>query len=106
MPSAPEAWSSPHFGCPERITFSADGFAAGASIPIENSGCCEKGKRWFQPRLVHETVMTGGMTMTLRSPLLHHAYPTLSGYIDHMNKYSSLGAEMEIEKRSQGIQPH
>jgi hypothetical protein len=26
--------------------------------------------------------------------LIHHSYPTLSDYIEHMNRYSSLGAEM------------
>ena len=35
--------------------------------------------------------------------LLHHAYPTLSGYVEHMNKYSSLGAEMEVEKGRKGF---
>ena len=30
--------------------------------------------------------------------LLHHSYPTLSDYIDHMNRYSSLGAEMVVAK--------
>jgi hypothetical protein len=30
--------------------------------------------------------------------LLHHSYPTLADYIDHMNRYSSLGAEMAIAK--------
>ena len=29
-----------------------------------------------------------------RGYLLHHSYPTLSDYIEHMNRYSSLGAEM------------
>ncbi|HEX7959239.1 MAG TPA: glycosyltransferase family 2 protein, partial [Terriglobales bacterium] len=28
-----------------------------------------------------------------------HAYPTLSGYIEHMNRYSSLGAELAVEKQ-------
>ena len=37
------------------------------------------------------------------TPILHHAYPTLSGYIEHMNKYSSLGAEMEVEKGRKGF---
>jgi glycosyltransferase involved in cell wall biosynthesis len=30
--------------------------------------------------------------------LLHHSYPTLSDYLDHMNRYSSLGAEMVVAK--------
>jgi hypothetical protein len=30
--------------------------------------------------------------------IIHHSYPTLSDYIDHMNRYSSLGAEMVVAK--------
>jgi len=29
--------------------------------------------------------------------MLHHAYPTLRGYIDHMNSYSSMGAKFALE---------
>jgi glycosyltransferase involved in cell wall biosynthesis len=36
----------------------------------------------------------------LRGALIHHSYPTLSDYIDHMNRYSSLGAEMVVAKGS------
>jgi len=31
---------------------------------------------------------------TLKNPLLHHCYPTLEDYIEHMNRYSSAGARM------------
>jgi hypothetical protein len=49
----------------------------------------------FQDRLVHEDVEVKGATGTLvRGALLHHSYPTLSDYIEHMNRYSSLGADM------------
>jgi glycosyltransferase involved in cell wall biosynthesis len=49
----------------------------------------------FENRSVHETIRVDGYTARLRSgALLHHSYPTLSDYIEHMNRYSSLGAEM------------
>ena len=35
--------------------------------------------------------------------ILHHSYPTLADYIDHMNRYSSLGAEMAIAKGRRGF---
>ena len=35
---------------------------------------------------------------SLSGHLLHHSYPTLADYIDHMNRYSSLGAEMAVAK--------
>ncbi len=53
----------------------------------------------FEQRAVHETVKVDGYTARLGSgAILHHSYPTLSDYIDHMNRYSSLGAEMLAAK--------
>ena len=48
----------------------------------------------FQERLVHEDVKLQGPVGRLNGALVHHSYPTLSDYIEHMNRYSSLGAEM------------
>ena len=39
-----------------------------------------------------------GPTGRLSHALLHHAYPTLRGYIEHMNSYSSMGAEVAVAK--------
>jgi glycosyltransferase involved in cell wall biosynthesis len=48
-----------------------------------------------EDRSVHETVTVTGQTATLKhGAIVHHSYPTLSDYIDHMNRYSSLGGEM------------
>ena len=58
-----------------------------------------KGIGKFQDRLVHEDVQVDGNTSSIqRGSLLHHSYPTLSDYIEHMNRYSSLGAEMVVAK--------
>jgi len=49
----------------------------------------------FENRAVHETLKVDGYTASLKTAaLLHHSYPTLSDYLDHMNRYSSLGAEI------------
>jgi glycosyltransferase involved in cell wall biosynthesis len=50
----------------------------------------------FEDRAVHEDVRLEGPEGSLDNALLHHSYPTLSDYIDHMNRYSSLGAEMVV----------
>ena len=56
-----------------------------------------RGRGRFEARAVHETVKVAGQTATLkRGALLHHSYPTISDYIEHMNRYSSLGAEMVV----------
>jgi len=48
----------------------------------------------FVERPVHEVVQVDGPTGMLNHALVHNAYPTLEGYIQHMNRYSSLGAEI------------
>lgn len=57
----------------------------------------------FEGRAVHEDIKISGEIAELQSPLLHHAYPTLSGYIEHMNRYSSLGAEMAVSNGKRGF---
>ena len=47
----------------------------------------------------HPTMKVDGSTGRFSHALLHQAYPTLRGYIDHMNSYSSMGAEIAAEKR-------
>jgi hypothetical protein len=51
-----------------------------------------------ESRAVHETFQVSGRLGSLYYPILHHSYPTLSDYIEHMNRYSSLGAEMVVAK--------
>ena len=63
-----------------------------------------RGMARFENRAVHEDArLTEGMSLHLRSALLHHSYPTLADYIDHMNRYSSLGAEMVVAKGRRGF---
>ncbi len=54
-----------------------------------------RGNGKFESREVHEDIQIDGTTRQIQQgALLHHSYPTLSDYIEHMNRYSSLGAEM------------
>lgn len=58
-----------------------------------------RGRGRFENRAVHEDVQVDGITRRIQAgALLHHSYPTISDYIDHMNRYSSLGAEMVVAK--------
>ncbi len=104
-----------------RETLAADPAAAGFWIPrknfflgrwIRHGGfypdpklrLFRRGGGRFEERLVHEDVHPRGPTATLRNNLLHHAYPTLESYLEHMNRYSSLGAQMAVaEKRRSGF---
>src|SRR5271166_1851821 len=52
-----------------------------------------RGAAQFADRPVHETMQANGPVGRLKGPLIHHCYPTLSDYIEHMNRYSSIAAE-------------
>lgn len=62
-----------------------------------------RGVATFENRLVHEDVRLPGRTAKLKHHLLHHAYPTLASYLEHMNRYSSLGAEMAVAQHAAGF---
>lgn len=50
----------------------------------------------FADRPVHETIAFDGKADTLDYDIIHHAYPTLETYIEHMDRYSSLGCELLV----------
>jgi glycosyltransferase involved in cell wall biosynthesis len=54
-------------------------------------------------RLVHESVQVNGRTGRLQHALLHDAYPTLEQYLDTMNRYSSLAADMTLGAGPRGF---
>ncbi len=57
----------------------------------------------FEDRAVHEDMKVDGPTENLEGAIIHHAYPTLSSYVEHMNRYSSLGAEMAVANGKRGF---
>ncbi|MGH9641258.1 MAG: glycosyltransferase family 2 protein [Terriglobales bacterium] len=58
-----------------------------------------RGLGTVEDRTVHETFKVEGEVAGIYTgAILHHSYPTLADYIDHMNRYSSLGAEMVAAK--------
>ena len=57
-----------------------------------------RGKGHLPDRAVHETIHVDGKLGFLREPLFHEPYPDLETYIEHMDRYSSLGATMAVEK--------
>ena len=76
----------------------------GGFYPDRKLRLFRRGYGEFQPSPVHETVKVSGPTYKLRrGSLLHHAYPSLQSYIGHMNRYSTLGAEMAAAERRHGF---
>lgn len=62
----------------------------------------------FEDRSVHEDVKlkegcesldpSREIRVGVPVAIIHHSYPTLADYLDHMNRYSSLGAQMVAAK--------
>jgi glycosyltransferase involved in cell wall biosynthesis len=75
----------------------------GGLYPDRKLRLFRRGAAQFESRLVHEDAKLNGVAGTLTGDLIHHAYPTLSSYIEHMNRYSSLGAEMAQQKGNSGF---
>ena len=59
----------------------------------------------FSERAVHETIQFTGPIGVLHSDLIHHAYPTLETYIEHMNRYSTLGAQVLVARGRRSRNP-
>ena len=80
----------------------------GGFYPDKKLRLFRRGTGHFEDRPVHETVRVNGRTERSLEmdchgtggelAIEHHSYPTLSDYIDHMNRYSSLGAQLAAEK--------
>jgi glycosyltransferase involved in cell wall biosynthesis len=82
----------------------------GGFYPDKKLRLFRRGAGLFEERSVHEDIrlQPGGKPFdpshhwgfhgNSEIDLLHHSYPTLSDYIEHMNRYSSLGAEMVVAK--------
>jgi glycosyltransferase involved in cell wall biosynthesis len=62
-----------------------------------------RGMGEFEDRPVHESMHSTRKIGRLDGDLIHHAYSTLESFIEHANRYSSLGGEMEASKRIVGF---
>jgi glycosyltransferase involved in cell wall biosynthesis len=100
--------SEPEFDAyflPRRNLFLGRWMRHGGLYPDPKLRLFKRGIAQFEDRPVHETLRFDGKTGTIAGPLwsagddlIHYAYPTLESYIDHMNRYSTLGAQVVLEK--------
>jgi len=63
----------------------------------------KRGSTRFELRDVHEDMKMPGELGHLQGDLIHHAYPTLESFIEHANRYSTLGAGMVVRERKVGF---
>jgi glycosyltransferase involved in cell wall biosynthesis len=90
------------YALPRRNLFLGRWMRHGGYYPDAKLRLFPRGHGAFRETPVHETVEFAGSTQTLRGDLLHDAYPTLASYLDHMQRYSTLGAETAFARGRTG----
>jgi glycosyltransferase involved in cell wall biosynthesis len=89
------------FWIPRKNYFLGRWIRHGGFYPDPKLRLIRRGAGRFEEYGAHPTIKVNGPTGRLKHALIHNAYPTLHGYIDHMNSYSSSGAEIARNKGHQ-----
>ena len=79
---------------PRRNHFLGSPLRHGGYWPDPKLRLFRRGAARFEERAVHESMQAEGPAGQLNGPLIHRCYPTLAEYIEHMNRYSTAGADM------------
>jgi len=85
------------FWIPRKNFFLGRCIKHGGFYPDRKLRLIRRGAGLFVEHGAHPTIKVSGPTSQLKHAFVHNAYPTLRGYIDHMNSYSSLGAAVAVE---------
>ena len=93
------------FWIPRRNFFLGHWIKHGGFHPDPKLRLIRRGAGKFEEYGAHPTIKMNGPTGKLKHAMIHNAYPTLRGYIDHMNSYSSSGAEVAVAKGRRGFNP-
>jgi glycosyltransferase involved in cell wall biosynthesis len=86
------------YALPRRNFFLGRWIRHGGYYPDTKLRLFPRGHAAFQETPVHETATFAGNIQTLDGDLLHDAYPTLASYLDHMQRYSTLGAGIAVAR--------
>lgn len=91
------------FWIPRKNFFLGRWIRHGGFYPDPKLRLVRHGAGLFEECGAHPTMKVSGPTGKFSHALLHDAYPTLRGYIDHMNSYSSMGAEVAVTRGRRGF---
>jgi glycosyltransferase involved in cell wall biosynthesis len=91
------------FWIPRKNFFLGRWIKHGGFYPDPKLRLIRRGAGHFEEYGAHPTIKVSGPIGKFEHALIHNAYPTLRGYIDHMNSYSSMGAAVAIEKGQPGF---
>lgn len=91
------------YSIPRKNFFLGRWIKHGGFYPDPKLRLIRRGAGKFEEYGAHPTIKVEGATGRLKHALVHNAYPTLRGYIEHMNSYSSSGAEIALAKGHRGF---
>lgn len=91
------------FYIPRKNYFLGRWIKHGGFYPDAKLRLIRRGTGKFEEYGAHPTIKLKGKAGRLKHAIIHNAYPTLRGYIDHMNSYSSSGAEVAVAKGHRGF---
>jgi glycosyltransferase involved in cell wall biosynthesis len=93
------------FFIPRKNFFLGRWIRHGGFYPDPKLRLIRRGAGKFEEYGAHPTIKlnSGLKAGAVKHALLHNAYPTLRGYIDHMNSYSSMGAKVAVARGYRGF---
>jgi glycosyltransferase involved in cell wall biosynthesis len=91
------------FWIPRKNFFLGRWIKHGGFYPDPKLRLIRRGAGKFEEYGAHPTIKVEGATGRLKHALIHNAYPNLRGYIDHMNSYSTSGAEIAVAQGHRGF---
>jgi len=93
------------FSIPRKNFFLGRWIRRGGFYPDPKLRLIRRGAGKFEEYGAHPTIRVSGRTERLEGALIHNAYPNLAGYIEHMNRYSSSGAQVAAGKGHRRFNP-
>jgi glycosyltransferase involved in cell wall biosynthesis len=93
------------YALPRRNLFLGRWMRYGGFYPDPKLRLFRRGAAEFEARPVHETLHFVGKAGRLKGDMVHDAYPTLDAYIEHMDRYSTLGAEKAAREGQGTLSP-
>jgi glycosyltransferase involved in cell wall biosynthesis len=101
-PGAPEPQYK-GYKMPRRNLYMGHWLKRAGYYPDRKLRLVKRGAAEFEVRPVHEDMKMSGAIGLLHGDMIHHAYPTLESFLEHANRYSSLGAGQVVSERKVGF---
>lgn len=86
-----------------RLMFLGRWIHRGGLYPDPKVRLFRRGKARFEERPVHESIRFDGPTARAKGDLIHWAYHNLDDFIEHQNRYSTIGATLVSNRKGKRL---